>query len=141
VSQCTEWLIDNPIVPSGDVQFIRLTVRDFVALAEATAAKAQVLQLATSAWSSAASWRGTVPYIRLILCLVEDELIRNAYLHRLDALSRTQLDARNSVEQREQDVHEMLADKWNDRTFNPILPSNDVHEDYRFPTDCSYEKV
>jgi hypothetical protein len=140
IAKCFEWLKANPIVQPGDVEFIRTTVRDFVALAAEAAAEAEVLLPATRV-RNAASWRGNVPYIRLILCLVEDELIRHAYLHRLDALSRTQLDARNSDEQRELDVHEMLAEKWNDSTFNPILPSNDVHEDYRCPTDCSHEKV
>jgi hypothetical protein len=140
MAKCHEWLRINPIVQPGDVEFIRSTVRDFVALAEIAAAEAQVLLPATRV-RNAVSWRGNVPYIRLILCLVEDELIRHAYLHCLDALSRTQLDECNFVEQREQDVHEMLADKWNDSTFNPILPSNDVHEDYCCPTDCSHEKV
>jgi hypothetical protein len=65
VTRCTEWLISNPIVQDGDVEFISVTVRDFVALAEEVAAKAQVLQPATRVRNSV-SWRGNVPYIRLI---------------------------------------------------------------------------
>jgi hypothetical protein len=36
----------------------------------------------------------------------------------------------------------MLFLAWqNDLTFNPILPSSVVHEDYQQSTDCLYEKV
>jgi hypothetical protein len=140
VKKSTIWLIANPITQPADVEYIRRSVREFVLLAEEAAVEALALAPAARA-RYVASWRGNVPYIWLVLCLVEDELIRNAYLHCLDALSRTQLDARNSIDQRELDVHEMVADKWNDPNFNPILPTNDVHEDYHVPTDCSHEKV
>jgi hypothetical protein len=119
----------------GDVEYICCTSQDFVALAEEAAAKAQVFALA----ARTALWQGNILYTWLVLCLVEDELIRNVYLHCLDALSCTQLDACNSIDQQEQDVLEKLAEKWNDPNLNPILPTNYVHKD--FPTDCSHEKV
>jgi hypothetical protein len=69
------------------MEFICHTVQGFVELAKEAAAEAhQVFALATRV-HNAASWRGNILYIWLILCLVEDELIRNAYLHHLDALS------------------------------------------------------
>jgi hypothetical protein len=74
-------------------------------------------------------------------CHILDERIRTAFLHRRDALSRTQLNARNSADVQQSTVYEMLVEKLNDPTFNPILPSSVVHEDYQQSTDCSYETV
>jgi hypothetical protein len=107
------WLISNPISQLGDVEYIHCTLWDFVVLAEEAAAEAQVFALAARA-CYAVLWRGNVLYIWLVLCLVEDKLIRNAYLHCLDALSCTKLEARNSLDHQEQDVHKILAEKWND---------------------------
>jgi hypothetical protein len=140
VPRCTGWLISNLITQLGDVKYICHTVQEFVVPAKEAAVEAQEFAPAARA-CYAAPWQGNVPYIQLLLCLVEDDLIQNAYLHHLDALSCTQLDAHNSIDQRGLDVHEMLADKWNDPNFNPILPTNDVHKDYCFPTDCSHETV
>jgi hypothetical protein len=64
------------------------------------------------------------------MCVVGDDAIRHAYLHRGDAMSRTQLDARNS-EVRESTVYEMISDKWNDEAFNPTVPVSSVHEDFK----------
>jgi hypothetical protein len=45
--------------------------------------------------SRGGNWRGSVPYLRLILCLTQDD-IKFAFLRRADAQSRQELDARNS---------------------------------------------
>jgi hypothetical protein len=143
LQKCCEWLLDNPISGEADISFIRCTLKTFAAVAEQAAMEAEQLQVNVSLPTAAAgaSWRGNVPYIRLILCLVQDEGIRNAFLHRGDDLLRTQLDACNSVEVWQSTVYEMLVEKWNDPTFNPILPSSVVHEDHQQSTDCLYEKV
>jgi hypothetical protein len=72
---------------------------------------------------------------------VEDDAIRNAYLHRGDALSRTELDARNSEEVREATVFEMLADKWNDVLFTATVPVSTVHDDFRREIVIPHAKV
>jgi hypothetical protein len=131
-------LVDNPISGEADISFVCRTLKTFVAVAEEAVLEAEQLQVNVSL--PTAGWRGNVPYIRLILCLIQDERIWNAFLHRGDAMSRTQLDVRNSVEVRQSTVYKMLAEKWNDPTFNPILPSSVVHEDYQQSTDCSYER-
>jgi hypothetical protein len=41
------------------------------------------------------NWRGIVPYLRIIMCLIEDN-VKCLYLTRADARSRQELDARNS---------------------------------------------
>jgi hypothetical protein len=88
---------------------------------------------------SGGSWRGSVPYLRLILCLLEDD-IKEKYLRRGDTMSRQELDGRNS-EQRDPTVYEIIADRWNSSNFNPTLLVSTVHEDYRTPVDCSHQEV
>jgi hypothetical protein len=88
-----------------------------------------------------ARWRGNMPYLRLIMCIVVNDNIRNAYLHRGDAMSRTELDAQNSDDVREPTVYEMIADKWNDESFNPTVPVSSVHEDFKQEILASHDKV
>jgi hypothetical protein len=38
-------------------------------------------------------------------------------------------------------VFEVIAELWNDSTFNPIAPASDCHLDFQRATDCSYELV
>jgi hypothetical protein len=139
LTRCRNWLVANPIKEAGDVAFICKIVQTTIDDSKAVAEEAIVPALAKITLPG--QWRGNLPYLRLIMCLVEDDTIRHAYLHRGDALSRTQLDARYSTEVREPTVFEMLADKWNDPTFNPIVPVSDVHEDFRQPTDVSFNKA
>ena len=74
-----------------------------------------------------------------MLCLIQDD-VRSAYLRRSDVLTRQELDARNS-KSRQQTAFEIIADRWNDSSFNPIAPSSICHEDFEDPTDCSYGTV
>ena len=85
------------------------------------------------------AWRGPLPYLRLMLCLIQDD-VRSAYLRRSDVLTRQELDARNS-ESRQQTAFEIIADRWNDSSFNPTAPSSICHEDFEDPTECSCETV
>lgn len=39
------------------------------------------------------------------------------------------------------DVFEVIAELWNDSSFNPIAPESDCHLDYQTATDCLYELV
>jgi hypothetical protein len=85
------------------------------------------------------AWRGSVPYLRLILCLTEDD-VKKEFLVRDRAMSRTELDGRHS-DVRQPSVYELMADMWNNPDYNPVLPVYTVHSDYRAPTDCGYLKV
>jgi hypothetical protein len=121
----------HPIEGDGDVEFLHNEIARFKGTVTAATA---CQQEATSG-----QWRGSIPYLRLILCLTQDN-IKHAFLRRGAPLSRQQFDARNS-DQREQTVYEMIADLWNDETFNPVLQPSEVHSDFQLATDCSYEKV
>ena len=48
------------------------------------------------------------------------EALRDAFLRRNDSLSRLQLDARNSVEERVVPFHELVCNKHNDETWIPL---------------------
>jgi hypothetical protein len=84
-------------------------------------------------------WRGLVPYMRLIMCLTQDD-VKSAFLRRADARTRQELDARNS-EVRPPTAFELIADRWNDEDFNPVAPVSNCHEDFLAATDCSHSRV
>jgi hypothetical protein len=84
-------------------------------------------------------WRGSVPYLRLIMSLTEDDIKEKYILHGINK-TRLELDSRNS-DVREKNVYELIAERWNDEKYNPVVPPFMVHEDFRCPTDCAYEKV
>jgi hypothetical protein len=140
VPRCQKWLQDNPITQTGDVAFIRKVVQSTIEECNKAMEEVAVVVPAAAA-PTTAQWRGNLPYLRLIMCLVGDDTIRHAYLHRGDAMSRTELDARNSDDVREPTVFEMLSDKWNDVTFNPSVPVSTVHTDFRREIDVSHDKV
>ncbi len=81
-------------------------------------------------------WRGPVPYLRLILCLTEDA-IKAAFLRRADARSCLEADARNSTV-RPPTAFELIANKWNDKDYNPVTAVSDCHEDFAAPIDCAH---
>jgi hypothetical protein len=87
----------------------------------------------------AGKWRGATPYMRLIMCLIQDD-IKVAYHRHGDALTQQVLDARNS-ESRPPTVFKMLADRWNDPSFNPIAPASACHEEFTGTTNCSHNLV
>jgi hypothetical protein len=85
-------------------------------------------------------WRGPIPYMRLIMCLTQDYDIKAAFLWRVDARSRQELDASN-LSVRPPTVFEMIADTWNDKDFNPIAPASDCDKDFFVATNCAYSQV
>jgi hypothetical protein len=42
---------------------------------------------------------------------------------------------------RPQTVFELVAQLWNDSSFNPTAPVSDCHSNYQSAVDCSYEVV
>jgi hypothetical protein len=130
--RCKDWLEKNPIIEDEDVEFLKRETNRFLTTIEEAGAECQEAQ-------PGGSWRGSIPYLRLIQCLTEDD-IKPKFLQRANALSRQELDAHNS-EQREPSAYELISDRWNCETFNPVIAVSTVHEDFREPIDCSYEKV
>jgi hypothetical protein len=86
------------------------------------------------------AWIGPIPYLRLIHCLVDCDATRMAYLKRNEVKQREELDASNSP-MRPKTGYEMIADKWNDHSFNPSSQISTCHFDFSFSIDLCYSKV
>ncbi|KAI2497963.1 hypothetical protein MHU86_16514 [Fragilaria crotonensis] len=101
---------------------------------------AQREQAEEEAHQTGGQWRGSIPYMRLIMCLTEDD-IKAAFLRRADTRqTRHQLDARNS-DVRPPTAFQLIADRWNDEHFNPIAAVSECHEDFSVPTNCGHSQV
>ena len=98
-AQKLEWLETNPVEDSIDISFLRGKVSRIKGILERSLEEEQqqleLVGLGGIGVSRGGNWRGSVPYLRLILCLTQDD-IKFAFLRRADAQSRQELDARNS---------------------------------------------
>jgi hypothetical protein len=79
-------------------------------------------------------------YLRLIHCLLEDELICAAYIQSFDAKSKGEMGT-NNPDVIGPNVYKMIADKWNDMSFNPATDVFHVHDDYDEPFSLAYHLV
>jgi hypothetical protein len=131
VVKLTERLMKNPILDLVDLAFVRGKVAELMQMHQAVVAEHQDL--------FAGRWVAPVPQLRLIMCLIEDD-IKPKFLTRNQALTRQQLDGRNS-DLRDPTVYELIAARWNSDTFDPVVPASDVHEDFLEATDCSHAMV
>ena len=100
-SQKLQWLLQAyPIQHATDILFLRREVLRLTEVLERTAAEQQqqeqqeLLGLGSLGVSRGGQWRGSVPFLRLTLCLTQDD-IKHAFLTRARARSRQELDARN----------------------------------------------
>ena len=85
-----EWLESNPVREDDCKAFIAAEVGRLRVTLE------QLQQQACeSAPAGGGKWRGNVPYLCVILCLTDDD-VKQLYLRRADAMTRQELDTRNS---------------------------------------------
>jgi hypothetical protein len=92
--QTITWLKQNPVHQREDVFFLVEAVEDLRKLVE----EAHCLETNPhneTAGVASGAWRGVVPYMRVIMCLAEDE-VKMLFLIRADCQTRQQLDAQNS---------------------------------------------
>ena len=129
-----QWLKEHPRTNSRDVTYLRQEVAIF---------KNSLKQVVSSTSGSGGNqWRGELPVLRFIHCLVENDSIKQAFIQSMKTLTRDELDARNSAEHARVDVWQLIADKWNDRSFNPRTnPYPTLHSFFADAIDCSYDKV
>jgi hypothetical protein len=85
-----EWLDSNPVCEDDCMAFIAAEVGRL----RVTLERLQQ-QACESAPAGAGKWQGNVPYLRVILCPTDDD-VKQLFLRRADAMSRQELDARNS---------------------------------------------
>jgi hypothetical protein len=134
--KCLDWLEANPITSADDVCFLVRRAR----------AVKQVVTNATQKAGSTSStqpaeqgnkWVGPLPYLRLIHCLMEDD-IKGKYIHRGDPKSIQEIDARRS-NVRAEDVFEMISNRWNSDSFNPTTHISNCHYDYSEEIDIGFD--
>jgi hypothetical protein len=122
------WLDFHPIELPSDIAYLTGIVANRKALV-----RVYIEQQPDSGAGDSRNWKGKMPYLRLIHCLVDNDQIKHAFLHRNDIdSSRLHLDNRNSVTKRAATVWEMLSEKFNDDTFTPESEAvTDLHSDYK----------
>lgn len=101
--QMMEWLDSNPVSEACDVDFLTAEVLRLHEVYHRMQSERQQLELCADATTvsggrgaGAGPWRGNVPYMRIIMCLTEDD-VKSLFLARANTLSRAELDARNSI--------------------------------------------
>ena len=85
-SKCIRWLEAHPPKDEQDILFLNNEVQRL----EATILEAQQERHEQEARQSG-QWRGAIPYMRLITCLIQDN-IKFSFLRRADARTRQELD-------------------------------------------------
>ena len=141
--QCFTWLDANPITTPADVAYLRqLYLGRIEELATANAeAELEREMLATGGAATNKAWTGLEPYLRLIECLLANDDIRSAFLHRNSLPSnRMELENRNAPD-RPPTVYELLAVCWNDPAFNPETTIVGMHEAFAKPILLSHSLV
>jgi hypothetical protein len=135
VSQCESWLCEHPVEDEADVKFLKEETRRLSQVMIAASKETEEVndQLLNG------YWRGNIPHLRLILCLIQDD-IKPCFIRRGAAMTRQQVDGRNSTS-REPTVYEMISDRWNDSTFNPVTSPSSCHTDFLDAIYCSFSKV
>ncbi|KAI2508206.1 hypothetical protein MHU86_6257 [Fragilaria crotonensis] len=135
-----EWLERNPIQNVTDKEFLTNEVfrlRDLLIRAQQHQQEHE--NSGVLGGGGGRNWRGNVPYLRVIMCLTQDN-VKRLFLARANARSRQELDARNS-QIRPPTVFEVISDLWNSNDFNPIAPASECHVDFSSAIDCSYAQV
>ena len=120
-----QWLQVHPVVDQQDISFLKNEVHRLKGIILNAQQERRDEEARQAGWQ----WRGRIPYMRLMLCLTEDDAIKAAFLRRADARTRLELDARNS-DVRPPTVFELIASKWNDKDFNPVAAVSDCHDDF-----------
>lgn len=100
--QTSEWLHRNPVRDEKDIEFLTMEVLRLRNVLERRTEEQQqqVLTNAPAGVQRGTSsggrghWRGSVPYLRIIMCLTQDN-VKCLFLTRANSRSRQQLDARN----------------------------------------------
>jgi hypothetical protein len=146
VKVATEWLEAHPIDWKADGISVECDldaefVKEEIALRKVQLEEAVASKAAQNAMLEG-RWTGSIPALWLIHALIEHDDIKQAYLTRLNSLTRAELENRNSTKNRDATVWELIAQEFNDPTFNPVTKILLLsHEDFIVEIDLSYSKV
>jgi hypothetical protein len=98
--QITDWLERNPIHDVADIAFLTKEVRRVqdvltrAQLAQAPEGNNRGFSESATTVMSRRNWRGSIPYLRIIMCLTHDH-VKSLFLDRANARSRQEIDGRN----------------------------------------------
>lgn len=94
---CIDWLQQNPVRNEADIEFLTkevARVRDILVRAQQQEQEGELLP-STVSTGGGRSWRGVVPYLRVIMCLTQDH-VKSLFLTRANVLTRQELDGRRN---------------------------------------------
>ena len=132
------WLKTNPRTHQEDLKFLHQEAKN---LKLVFLKSSGTYMITSSAGSLRSNWRGQEPRVRLIECLLCDD-IRAAFVLHKTPLTRDELDGRSNPSNARPNVWALLSDKWNDEDFNPssrVYPH--LHKDYSEAMDISHNAV
>jgi antitoxin component HigA of HigAB toxin-antitoxin module len=108
-----QWLMNKPITNQIEIDWVQKKVEDFlmvVANAEKEKNEKQRDQ-----------WSGLVPYLHLIHCLTDFDLVCAALQHSFTVMTHDQFDGRHNENNMRKCPWTLASDKWNESNYNPKL--------------------
>jgi hypothetical protein len=128
-SKCLQFLVQHPITGADEIAFLKTKVQEIL----------QVVNEASKADDddSGKKWVGQLPYLRLIHCLLEDD-VKDKWIHRNDPKTIQEIDARNS-DARVENAYEMISSRWNSNLFNPKTMVSSCHYDFMEEINIGYD--
>jgi hypothetical protein len=90
--QIIHWLEQNPVHEKSCIEFL---VSEVAKLKDILVRLQQQETDLSTTGGGGAKWRGTVPYLRVIMCLTDDQ-VKRLFLNRANVRTRYELDGRNS---------------------------------------------
>jgi len=132
-----KWLQDNPLrADDSDVTFVTAKVASFLE------SNKNVAHAADNDKQKEPQWSGMIPHLRLIHCLVDFDNIRAAFMASHSVMTHLELDGRHNPETMQQNPWTLIADKWNDKEYNPSSSvCNKIHSVFSFSMDLSHTEV
>ena len=135
--KCLNWLKANPITNDDDVTFLQKKAKEVKQVAANASQRTPESLENLPSDEIGNKWFGPLPYLRLIHCLLEDD-IKRQWIHRNDPKSIQEIDARRS-DVRPETVFEMIANRWNSNSFNPTTMVTSCHVDFSIEIDIGFE--
>lgn len=137
IEKIIQWLDDHPISKKEDIKYLEKVIESHRKASHSAHAAAQLEREALES-----NWTGKYPYLRLIHCIIDDN-IKESYLHRNDFdTTRMQVENRNSVV-REKTCWEKISDLWNNPEFLPCTEGGlkELHHDFIDTIEVPHSKV
>lgn len=137
--KCVEWLMTNPVSNEDDVAFLFKRAKAVKQVVENATQKVvtQSTRNRPSEAEQGSKWVGPLPYLRLIHCLMEDD-VKEKWIRRNNSKTIQEIDARRS-DVRPENAFEMIANRWNSNSFNPSTMVSNCHYDFSQEIDIGYD--